>query len=91
MQKYLLNTCSSLLLLLLSLTACGGSDNSDEQFTERTLDELDSTLQTLFDEYNIPGVNAGLWVPGVGSWAHSVGKTRIEDSASSPPADMSFN
>lgn len=74
-SRYLLSAA-----LALTLTACGGDDD-EPQFSERTLRDLDTTLETLFAEYDIPGVNAGLWVPGVGSWTRSLGVADIETGA----------
>ncbi len=61
----------SIIPLLLSLVACGGDDAS--QFSERTINELESTVGQLHQELGVPGLLVGLWVPGVGEWTQTYG------------------
>ena len=57
--------------LLFGLLACGGDDTP--QFSERTINELESTVGQLFQDLGVPGLLVGLWVPGVGEWTQTYG------------------
>ena len=63
-------------LLLLSFTAYGSDDKP--QFSERMINELESTVGQLFQELGVPGLLVGLWVPGVGEWTQAYGVSDLE-------------
>ncbi len=41
--------------------------------------ELQSALEQVMTEYDVPGAAAGVWIPGEGSWTTAVGLANVED------------
>ncbi len=50
----------------------------DGQFSLRIQRELDASLQYWQETLTVPGMMAGLWVPGEGEWSNVVGVSDIE-------------
>ncbi len=68
-------------VLLATLGGCGGGNGNSNDFSERTLADLDATVESLYNELGVPGINAGLWVAGRGEWSRSLGVADLTTGA----------
>ena len=78
-------TILPVLVLAAALAGCDSSesDPSDPDAFDRAFEQqLETTVTTLFEELDVPGAAAGLWVPGRGSWTTSLG---VADPESGEP------
>jgi CubicO group peptidase (beta-lactamase class C family) len=76
---------SMLMLLLLSGCAdesAGGGQSEDtsdnDRFSQTNVQELDSTIEQLMQDENLPGVVVGVWVPGEGEYVVAKGEADLE-------------
>lgn len=64
--------------------ACVTTPPSEPRFSAPVVAKLDAALKQTKDELGLPGIYAGLWVKGVGSWEGSLGTSDPQNPSAGP-------
>ncbi len=73
--------------LTLLLTSCSNNSNSDNQLDDKLSNGLTAITDRYFDEFHLPGLLAGIWIPGKGQLIISKGLSNIEQNTVIEPSD----
>jgi len=68
--------------LVLASASCSEEEASEPRFSDGVVGRLEAALRDTQRDLGVPGMMAGIWVPGHGSWFGSVG---VSDPATNAP------
>ena len=86
MARFFISVVILICIVGLSATRGGSSSIAPAVFSGETVQKLRQIIEKTRSDYKLPGVIAGVWIPGTGEWVHASGTA---DAATGRPVTIS--